>query len=122
MSSQGSVLAAAAAARPGAIVVDSRQHPAGLDGATVIRRLRLDAALRSVPCLLLTSSEERDAELRALEAGADAFVRKEEDVAVILARLAAAQRSAATSVPGKSASVEARRNIATWMPQLIHGS
>ncbi len=85
----------AAAARPGAIVVDSRQHPAGLDGATVIRRLRLDAALRSVPCLLLTSSEERDAELRALEAGADAFVRKEEDVAVILARLAAALRSAA---------------------------
>jgi len=115
-------LRAAAAARPGAIVVDSILP--GLDGATVIRRLRLDAALRSVPCLLLTSSEERDAELRALEAGADAFVRKEEDVAVILARLAAALRSAATSLPDKTASLLGPKRIlavddsATYLAEL----
>jgi two-component system NtrC family sensor kinase len=76
--------------RPDAIVVDG-QLP-GMDGASVIRHIRLDAALRHVPCLLLTSSEAKHAELSALDAGADAFVRKEEDLDVILARLAAMLR------------------------------
>jgi DNA-binding response OmpR family regulator len=81
----------AEARRPAALIVDGVMP--GIDGATVIRRLRLDAALRGLPCLLLTASEERDAELRALDAGADAFVRKEEDMGVILARFAAMLRS-----------------------------
>lgn len=76
--------------RPDAIVVDG-QLP-GMDGASVIRHIRLDAALRHVPCLLLTSSEAKHAELAALDAGADAFVRKEEDLDVMLARLAAMLR------------------------------
>lgn len=80
--------------RPTAVVVDG-QLP-GIDGATVIRRIRLDAALRGLPCLLLTASEDRSAEVRALDAGADAFVRKDEDIAVILARLKAMLRSAGT--------------------------
>ena len=80
--------------RPTAVVVDG-QLP-GIDGATVIRRIRLDAALRGLPCLLLTASEDRGAEVHALDAGADAFVRKDEDIAVILARLKAVLRSAAT--------------------------
>jgi two-component system, NtrC family, sensor kinase len=80
----------AGARRPDAIVVDGVLP--GIDGATVIRHLRLDAALRSVPCLLLTGSEGIHAELQALDAGADAFVRKEEDLDVILARLAAMLR------------------------------
>jgi two-component system, NtrC family, sensor kinase len=78
--------------RPTAIVVDG-QLP-GIDGATVIRRIRLDAALRGLPCLLLTASEDRGAEVHALDAGADAFVRKDEDIAVILAKLKAVLRSA----------------------------
>ena len=93
----------AAAGRPGAVIVDSVLP--GIDGATVIRRLRLDTGLRSVPCLLLTGSEDRQMELRALEAGADAFVRKEEEAEVILARLAAVLRSASTSVADKTASL-----------------
>ena len=76
--------------RPDAIVVDGVLP--GMDGATIIRHLRLDAALRDVPCLLLTGSEARHAELRALDAGADAFVRKEENLDVILARVAAMLR------------------------------
>ena len=99
----------AAAERPGAIVVDS-QLP-GIDGATVIRRLRLDAALRGVPCVLLTGSRDSDAELRALEAGADAFVRKEDDVELIVARLAVVMRSATTSVPGGASSLMGTRRI-----------
>jgi two-component system NtrC family sensor kinase len=99
----------AAAECPGAVIVDSVLP--GVDGATVIRRLRLDTGLRSVPCLLLTGSENRDVELRALEAGADAFVRKDEDAEVILARLAAVLRSASTSVTDKTASLLGPKRI-----------
>jgi two-component system, NtrC family, sensor kinase len=88
----------AAARHPQAVVVDGVLP--GIDGATVIRRLRLDAALRHVPCLLLTGSEGADAELRALDAGADAFVRKEEDVEVIVARLGAMLRRSSARPQG----------------------
>jgi two-component system, NtrC family, sensor kinase len=90
-------LRVAASQRPHAIVVDGVLP--GIDGATVIRRVRLDAALRGVPCLMLTGSEDHGAELRALDSGADAFVRKDDDIAVILARLAAVLRSAASGRP-----------------------
>jgi two-component system NtrC family sensor kinase len=83
--------------RPGGIIVDGVLP--GIDGRTVIRRIRLDVALRRVPCLLLTASEDSGAEIQALDAGADAFVRKGEDIAVILARLSAVLRSAAS--PGE---------------------
>jgi DNA-binding response OmpR family regulator len=87
----------AAAQRPDGVVVDGSLPD--MDGATVIRSCRLDAALRAVPCVLLTGSEDRGAELRALDAGADASVRKEEDVAVILAKLSALLRSVTPGVP-----------------------
>jgi two-component system NtrC family sensor kinase len=99
----------AAAGRPRAVIVDSVLP--GIDGSTVIRRLRLDTGLRSVPCLLLTGSEDRHMELRALEAGADAFLRKGEDVEVILARLAALLRSASSSVADKTASLLGPKRI-----------
>ena len=76
--------------RPDAVIVDGVMPD--MDGATVIRRLRLDAATRSIPCLMLTASDEGGAQLRALEAGADAFVRKDGDMEIILARLAALMR------------------------------
>ena len=79
--------------RPGAIIVDGFMP--GIDGATVVRRIRQDAVLRRTPCILLTASEERTDEVRALDAGADGYVRKDDDIAVILARLAAVLRSAA---------------------------
>jgi two-component system, NtrC family, sensor kinase len=78
--------------RPTAIIVDGVLP--GIDGATVIRRIRLDGALRRLPCLLLTASEDRGAEVHALEAGADAFVRKDEDITVVLAKFSAMLRSA----------------------------
>ncbi|HEY3593705.1 MAG TPA: response regulator, partial [Polyangiaceae bacterium] len=80
-----------AGARPTAVIVDGIMP--GIDGSTMIRTIRLDAALRGLPCLLLTALDEHGAELRALDAGADAFVRKDEDLEVILARLAAVLRS-----------------------------
>ncbi len=81
----------AADLRPDALVVD--QVLPGLDGPDVIRRLRADAALRRTPCVLLTASEKRADELRALEAGADAFCQKHAGAPVMLAKLAALLRT-----------------------------
>ena len=112
----------AAASRPRAVVVDSVLP--GIDGSSVIRRLRLDIALRSVPCLLLTGSEDHHMELRALEAGADAFLSKDQDAEVILARLAALLRSASSSVGDKTASLLGPKRIlavddsATYLAEL----
>jgi DNA-binding response OmpR family regulator len=94
--------------RPTAVIVDGVMP--GIDGPTVIRRMRLDAALRGTPCLLLTASEDSGAEVRALEAGADAFVRKEEPIEVILARVAAVLRSA-RSQPSRDASLLAPKRL-----------
>jgi two-component system NtrC family sensor kinase len=85
-------LRAAAVERPAAIIVDGVLP--GMDGSTVIRHVRLDAALRRVVCLLLTDSNEMDDELHALDSGADAFVSKREDATVILAKLRAVLRMA----------------------------
>jgi DNA-binding response OmpR family regulator/two-component sensor histidine kinase len=90
----------AAALRPSAIIVDGMLP--GIDGATVIRRIRLDAALRGLPCLLLTGSEAGGDEVRALDAGADVFARKGDDIPLILARLSAMLRSAGEQISGHS--------------------
>ncbi|HEV7990445.1 MAG TPA: response regulator [Gemmatimonadaceae bacterium] len=87
-------LRVAARHRPNAIVVDGILP--GIDGATVIRHVRLDAALRGTPCLLLTASDDLGAELRALDAGADAFVRKDDNLDVVIAKVAAVLRRAVT--------------------------
>jgi two-component system, NtrC family, sensor kinase len=99
----------AAARRPAAILVDGVLP--GIDGPTVIRRIRLDEALRHTPCLLLTASLGSQAELRALDSGADAFVRKEDDLLVVLARLAAILRSAGTEVMPAARSLLGPRRI-----------
>ncbi len=79
----------AADRRPSAVVVDGAMP--GMDGATFIRQLRSDSVLRTTPCILLTASQSVG-ELRALDAGADAYVRKEEGDEVVLARLRALLR------------------------------
>ncbi|HEV8323981.1 MAG TPA: response regulator [Myxococcota bacterium] len=100
----------AAHERPAAVLVDGVMP--GIDGATVIRRLRLDAALRGTPCVLLTGSDDPGAELRALDAGADAFVRKDEVLAVILARLEAVLRNASGAAASQpTASLQGPKRI-----------
>ncbi len=118
----GEGLQMAADHRPSAIMVDSVMT--GIDGATVIRKIRLDAALRDTPCVLLTASEDHGSELRALDAGADAFVRKSESLDIILARLAAVLRSAAAAGKGRIASLLGPKKIlavddsATYLQEL----
>ncbi|HEY0255150.1 MAG TPA: response regulator, partial [Kofleriaceae bacterium] len=85
----------AAARQPGAIIVDGIMPD--MAGDAVIRRIRLDPSLRSIPCLLLTGSDDAMGEISALDAGADAFARKSGDLDVIIARFSAMLRSAGTS-------------------------
>jgi two-component system NtrC family sensor kinase len=90
-------LRTAADRRPQAVIVDGVMP--GIDGATVIRRIRLDPALRDTPCLLMTAADDYATEVQMLEAGADAFVRKQQDLAVVLAKLAAVLRTSAEQLP-----------------------
>ncbi len=77
--------------QPAAIVVDGQM--ANIDGLTFISRIKSNTVLREIPCVFFTDSDDRDAEIRALEAGADAFMRKSEDQAMLLVRLGALTHS-----------------------------
>lgn len=79
--------------RPDAIIVD-RMLGEGIDGEAVIRRLKQDVTLRGTPCLLLTGAGSAQDELCALESGADAYLSKDSDMKVILARVSALLRFA----------------------------
>ena len=95
--------------RPAAIVVDSAMP--GIDGATVIRRVRLDAVLRRTPCLLLTGAEGKNAEIEALDAGADAFIVKSDDASLVLARLAAVLRRSDRGAQQSTSSLQAPKRV-----------
>jgi CheY-like chemotaxis protein len=84
-------LAAAKRVRPDAVVVDG--YLPGIDGAAVIRRMRSEAALLRVPCVLLTASEKTTDEVAALESGADGFLRKGGDLSILVARVGALIRA-----------------------------
>lgn len=88
-------LSTAATTALDAVIVDGVMP--GLDGVTVVRRLRLDPDLQTVPCLLLTASEGVETEIAALDAGADAYAHKSEGVDVVLAHLDAMLRAARAS-------------------------
>ena len=77
--------------QPAAIVVDGQM--AGIDGLTFISRIKSNSVLREIPCVFFTDSDDRGIEIRALEAGADAFMRKSEDQAMLLIRLGALTHS-----------------------------
>jgi DNA-binding response OmpR family regulator len=99
----------AATARPTVIVIDGEIPD--IDGASVVRRLRLDPGLRTTPCLLLTTTGGKDAEVRALEAGADGFLRKG-DLGLIVARIRALLRSVGPLRADTSSLLAPRRILA----------
>jgi CheY-like chemotaxis protein/HPt (histidine-containing phosphotransfer) domain-containing protein len=109
--------------RPDAAIIDS-QLP-GIDGATVIRRVKLDAALRHIPCLLFTASDRRQHEIEAFATGADGYVRKGDDREVTLARLAALLRShGSRPIPALAETTLRRRILAadddpTYVTELV---
>ena len=105
-------LRVAVAARPAGIIVDG-VLPEGMDGATLIRRLKQDVTFRDTPCVLLTAAETPGDELRTLDAGADAYIRKGTEIDVILARLTALLR------PGAATSTAEARAFSLLGPKKI---
>jgi ribonuclease P protein subunit RPR2 len=61
-------------ARPDVIVLDIEMP--GIDGLTLCRSLKAEPSTNGIGVVLLTGSAPEDAEERAREAGADAFLRK----------------------------------------------
>ncbi len=59
----------------------------GIDGLEVCRRLRDDPSTRTVPIILLTGRTTVDDIVEGLDAGADDFVSKPYEIAVLLARI-----------------------------------
>jgi two-component system, NtrC family, sensor kinase len=97
----------AAALRPALVIVDC--HLPGIDGVTVIRRLRLDAALRHTPCIMVTAASLRESEIGAFEAGVDAYVSKRTPPAEIVARVASLLTSAHTPLSVVRSALDASR-------------
>ena len=90
--------------RPDAVIVDGVMP--GMDGPAVIRQLRLDKSIYRTPCLLLTATLDRREEARALDAGADAFLRKDDNLDVLLIRLAAILRTTRSAAGVQDAAIQ----------------
>ncbi len=58
-----------------------------LDGYSVCSQLKQDAATRLIPIIILTALTEKDDKLKALEVGADEFIRKPPDRQELLIRI-----------------------------------
>ena len=82
-------LAELARAKPDVVVLDVMLP--GLDGVSVCRLLRLDS---EVPVVMLSARSDPVDVVRGLEVGADDYVTKPFDVAVLVARLRAVLRRA----------------------------
>ena len=78
-------LTAAAADPPDLILMDI-QLP-GIDGYEVTRRIKANAALRHIPVIAVTSYALSGDDIKALEAGCDAYVTKPFDPADLLAKI-----------------------------------
>lgn len=80
-----------------ALIIDASLP--GVDGPQLVRFLRGNPTLARLPCLLLSGSDDRDDEVRGLEAGADDFIIKSDGFLVLTHRLRAhLRRKAAEDV------------------------
>ena len=64
----------------------------GLSGHETCRRIKSDPACRDIPLVMLTAMEEREAMIDGITAGADDYVTKSADFAVLKARVGAKLR------------------------------
>ena len=107
-------IAAARAGKPALILLDANLP--GVDGYTVCRLLKGDAALASIPVLFITTRSSLDDRAVGLTLGADDYLVKPVDmselmlrVQVLLARLAATKRREESAGPARGQGPGARR-------------
>ena len=90
---------------PDLIITD--YHMPGMTGDELCRKIRMNVKARGVPILMLTSDTGEQAERYGLESGADDYVSKSEDSAILLMRIEALLRRT-RHARGLSGAVEAR--------------
>jgi two-component system, sensor histidine kinase and response regulator len=78
-------LEAARATKPSVIITDVVMPD--MDGYQLCRAVKADASLRDIPVMIVTSLNQIDDIVMALESGADNFIRKPFDPRALLARL-----------------------------------
>src|SRR5438093_7834030 len=61
----------------------------GLDGIEVLERIKADAHMRHIPVIMISGIDDSDSVLRCLESGADDFLPKPFDPAILRARIGA---------------------------------
>ncbi|HEY3175260.1 MAG TPA: response regulator [Candidatus Polarisedimenticolia bacterium] len=64
----------------------------GLSGHETCRRIKSEAKWRAIPLLMLTAREDREAMLEGFNAGADDYIAKSDDFAILAGRLRAQLR------------------------------
>jgi two-component system NtrC family sensor kinase len=70
---------------PHLIVVD--YYLPGIRGDEFCRRVRMNINTRGIPMIMLTADEDDETEIRGLESGADGFVQKSADAAILMLRI-----------------------------------
>ena len=78
------------------LVITDLQMP-GIDGSELVNRLRGNRQTAMMPVIVLTGSDQQDAEVRLMDAGADDYIRKPIDPPRFLARVKGALRRAGVS-------------------------
>ena len=71
---RGPYSAPGAAPRPGLLILDLNMPK--IDGLTVLKHIRKDAALRRLPVVILSTSGLAEDRIRSYDLGANAYIRK----------------------------------------------
>lgn len=85
-------------------------HLPGMNGDELSRQMRLNVRTRAIPVIMLTEARERAVERQGLESGADAYVSKSAEQALIILRIRALLRRRATPL----ASVQESRDAPSF--------
>ena len=81
----GEALASVYRERPDLIVADLKMP--GIDGLELLKKLRRDLATCQIPFIVLTGTDDMDAEAKALDLGADDYLGKPPERARLLSRI-----------------------------------